>query len=248
VERVTGDIRRPADLERSLAGIHVVVSCVQGMVGTDVSPASVDRDGNLALVRAAARAGADVVLVSLTHAAADHPLEVARMKYAAEQALAAGEVPATVVRSAAFTELWADIILQSAGRGHRPTVLGRADRPIWWVSVEDVAEATVRAVVDPAYRGRTLDVVGPDGLTLVELARAVMETRGWPGSPRRVPAPVVRAAAATVGRLKPSLGRLLSAAIGMDDLPPDEPAATRRDFPGLEPASVPSVLASGQAG
>ncbi len=72
VEVVRGDVRRPADLDRALVGARLVVSAVQGMVGKDVSPESVDRDGNLELVRAARRAGAEVVLMSVTGASADH--------------------------------------------------------------------------------------------------------------------------------------------------------------------------------
>ena len=187
VDVVRGDVRRPADLDRALVGARLVVSAVQGMVGRDVSLESVDRDGNLELVRAARRAGAEVVLMSVTGASADHHLEMARMKYAAEQALVASGAPFTVVRAAAFAELWLGIVEQTAGQGQRPLVFGSADRPLWWVSVDDVAEATARVVLDPSYRGRTVDVVGPEGVTLTGLASAVMRARGWPGRPRRVP-------------------------------------------------------------
>ena len=243
VELVHGDVRRPADLDSALAGARLVLSAVQGMVGKDVSPASVDRDGNLELVRAAGRAGAEVVLMSVTGASAGHPLEMARMKYAAERALVTGGVPFTVVRAAAFAELWVGIVEKTAGRGRRPLVFGSADRPIWWVSVEDVAEATARAVLDPSYRGRTVEVVGPEGVTLTGLASAVMRARGWPGGPRRVPRVALRVGAATVGRLKPQVGTMLRASLAMDESPPDDPEVTRRDFPGLRPALLEEVLA-----
>lgn len=180
VELVHGDVRRPADLDNALAGARLVLSAVQGMVGRDVSPASVDRDGNLELVRAAGRAGADVVLMSVTGASFDHPLEMARMKYAAEQALVTGGVPFTVVRAAAFAELWAGIVEQTAGRGQRPLVFGSADRPIWWVGVEDVAEATARRAGHDVpgadrrggrSRGNDVDRTGVRGQSCAWLAR-----------------------------------------------------------------------------
>ena len=243
VEVVHGDVRRPPDLASALDGATLVVSAVQGLVGRDVSPASVDRDGNVALVAAARGVGAEFVLMSVTHPAADSPLEVARMKWVAERALLDAGVPATIVRAAAFTELWTEIVAQTAGRGRRPVVFGRADRPLWWVSVDDVAAAVVRVVLDPAYRGRTVEVVGPEGITLTELGLAVMGARGWPGRPRRVPRAALRLGAATVGLIKPQVGRMLRASLAMDLLPADDPAVTRRDFPGLEPATVAAVLA-----
>ncbi len=243
VDVVRGDVRRPADLDRALVGARLVISAVQGMVGRDVSLESVDRDGNLELVRAARRAGAEVVLMSVTGASADHQLEMARMKYAAEQALVASGAPFTIVRAAAFAELWLGIVEQTAGKGQRPLVFGRADRPIWWVSVDDVAEATARVVLDPSYRGRTVDVVGPDGVTLTGLASAVMRARGWPGRPRRVPRAALRVGAATVGLVKPQVRTMLRASLAMDESPPDDPDVTQRDFPGLKPASIEEVLA-----
>jgi uncharacterized protein YbjT (DUF2867 family) len=72
VEIVEGDVRAASDVERAVAGAHVVVSAVHGFVGSGgVSPASVDRDGNRHLIDAAARAGAAVVLLSVVGASAE---------------------------------------------------------------------------------------------------------------------------------------------------------------------------------
>jgi uncharacterized protein YbjT (DUF2867 family) len=182
------------------------------------------------------------VLMSISRASATHPLEVARMKYAAERALLDSGAPFTVVRASAFAELWAEIIEHTAGRGRRPLVFGNADRPVWWVSVDDVAEATARVVLDPSYRGRTVEVVGPEGVTLTELASAVMGVRGWTGRPRRVPRLALRVGAALVGPLKPQVGTMMRASLAMDASPPDDPEVTRRDFPGLSPARLAEVL------
>jgi uncharacterized protein YbjT (DUF2867 family) len=242
VDVVRGDVRSRSDLDRALQGADLVVSAVQGFAGAGVSPRSVDRDGNVELISAARRTGADVVLMSVTHAAASHPMELNRMKYAAEQALVASGLSATVVRASGFADLWLDIVEQTAGRGHRPLVFGRGDNPIWWVSVDDVAEVTARVIEDPGFRGRTVEVVGPDGVTLRELAALVMESRGWPGRPRRVPRAALRVGAATVGRLKPEIGRRMAASLAMDELPGEDDSSMRRDFPDLDRVSVRELL------
>ena len=92
-------------LQRAVDGADVVVSAVHGFAGPGgVSPASVDRDGNRHLVDAAVRAGATVILMSVVGAAPDSPMELFRMKYAAEQHLRARGTPWTIVRSTAFLE------------------------------------------------------------------------------------------------------------------------------------------------
>src|SRR4051794_28926422 len=76
-----GDLRRITD--ESLDGVSVVVSAVTGF--PTQPPRSVDRDGNVALIDAAERVGADVVLVSVLGSSADSPMELFRMKFAAEE-------------------------------------------------------------------------------------------------------------------------------------------------------------------
>ncbi len=151
VEIVEGDVRVASEVQRAVAGADVVVSAIQGLAGTGgVSPASVDREGNRHLVDAAARAGATVVLVSVVGAAADSPMELFRMKHAAEQHLRASGTAWTIVRSTAFLETWIDLLAQTADRAGRVVVFGRGNNPINFVSVNDVA-----AVVDRAISMRT---------------------------------------------------------------------------------------------
>jgi uncharacterized protein YbjT (DUF2867 family) len=217
VELVIGDVRDPVATAMAAAGVDVVVSAVHGFAGPGGgSPATVDRDGNLHLIRAAESAGADMVLMSVVGAAPDSPFELFRMKHAAEIALAASNVPATVVRATAFLELWVDLLNSTAGRSNRPLVFGRGQNPINFVSVGEVAALVERVVTDRATRGQTLEIGGPDNLTLTELAAMVAKDRGSAKNPRHLPRPALHVMAATVGRLRPELGRQARAALAMD--------------------------------
>jgi uncharacterized protein YbjT (DUF2867 family) len=106
-----------------------------------------------------------------------------------------------------------------------------------------VAAAACAVTLDRAYRGRTVDVVGPEGLTLTELAIEAMRARGLPGRPRSVPRAALHLGAATVGLVVPRVGRLLRASLAMDQAPPDDPEETRRAFPGLDLPAVADLLA-----
>jgi NADH dehydrogenase len=225
--------------------VEVVVSAVHGFVGPrGVTPATIDRQGNANLIDAAKSSGAHLVLMSVVGAAPDSPMELFRMKHAAEQHAVASGIPRTIVRSTAFAELWVELLRSTAARSGRPLVFGRGDNPINFVSVVDVAALVERAVVDPATRGNTLEIGGPDNLTFNQLARAVQDADGRAGRARHVPIGVLRVMADTVGRLKPQVGRQARAAIAMDTVDLIFDAATARDaFPDLPCTTVAQVLA-----
>ena len=219
VKIVTGDVRDAATTAAAALGVDVVVSAVHGFNGTrGASPETVDRDGNEHLIEAARLAGADVVLMSVVGASTDSPFELFRMKAAAEAALAASGVPATIVRATAFRELWVDLLRQTAGRAGRPLVFGRGHNPINFVSVVDVAALVQRVVMDRSTREQTLEIAGPDDLTFDELARSVAAELGGGGAPRHVPRAALHIMTHTVGRVVPKVGRQARAALAMDSL------------------------------
>ncbi len=244
LEVVEGDVRAPATLAAAVRGVATIVSAVHGFAGQGgVSPASVDRDGNANLVAAAASAGAAMVLMSVVGASADSPMELFRMKHAAERTLLAAGIPATIVRSTAFLETWLALLLQTAGRSGRPLVFGRGDNPINLVSAIDVAAIVECAVTDPCLLGRTLEIGGPENLTMNQLAAAVQGAAGRPGSPRHVPRTMLHAMAAAMGPVRPDLARKARAALVLDtaDLTFDA-GALRREFPHLPVTSLADLL------
>jgi uncharacterized protein YbjT (DUF2867 family) len=214
---VSGDVRDPQTLAPAAAGVDVVVSGVHGFTDPHRnSLAAVDRDGNANLIEAAKSAGADLVLISTVGATADSPMELFRMKHAAEQAATASGVPTTIVRATAFLELWIDLLRQTAARSGRPLVFGGGQNPINFVAVADVAAAADHAVTDPATRGKTLEIGGPDNLTFDQLAQAVQAAAGRAAPPRHVPTVMLHLIANSIGRVKPELGRQARAALAMD--------------------------------
>ncbi|MEO8551092.1 MAG: NAD(P)H-binding protein [Kofleriaceae bacterium] len=244
-ELCVGDVRHPETLSEFVTGASVVVSAVHGFVGPGGgSPASVDRDGNLHLIAAAAATGAEVVLVSGEDAAPDHAMELMRMKYAAEQALKASGARWTIVRATAFLETWIEILTQTASRTRGPLVFGRGTNPINFVSVHDVAALIARVTLDPSTRGATLHLAGPEDFTLGELAAAVSRAKQLL-PPRHIPRAGLHVAAIVATLFKPAFARQCRAALVLDRMDARFHATSCRDsFPGLPLTHLPDVLAS----
>jgi NADH dehydrogenase len=234
---VAADVRDLGALAPAIAGADVVVSAVHGMdPSSGQSPRAVDRDGNLNLIRAARGVGAHVVLVSVIGATPDHRMELHRMKGEAEQALRAGPADWTVVRAAAFAELWADVLRQAGGSSGVPRVFGRGTNPINFVSVHDVAAAVSRAATDPSLRGAVIEVGGPENLTMTEFASRLTPDRRPPG---HVPRAALQAMALVAAPIWPARARLARQALAMDvtDLAFD-PGASRAAYPWLPCTAV----------
>ena len=250
IEVVTGDVRDRASLAEAVWGADLVVSAVQGFAGPGgVSPATVDRQGNINLIDAARHAGAEVVLMSVVGAAESSPMELFRMKYAAEQYLRSSGASWTIVRATAFLELWIDLFTKTASRSGRPLVFGRGNNPVNFVSVTDVAALVERAVIDPAVRGRVLEIGGPANFTFNEVAAAVQAAAGRTSPPRHVPPPVLRLMAGTIGRVQPQLGRHARAALAMDRAALTHNAASvRLAYPGLPCTTLSACLQASVSG
>src|SRR6187401_1511320 len=163
VESVIGDVRRPATLQRAMAGVRTVVSAINGFGGEGaLGVKAIDRDGNVNLIEAAEAAGVEhFVLVSIQQAAADHPIELFRMKAAAENRLRASHMAWTMVRPTAYQETWLEIVGRPLVATGGTRIFGRGQNPINFVSAGDVAHFVDIAVTDSALRGQSVDVQGP---------------------------------------------------------------------------------------
>ena len=244
VDVVEGDVRDASSLGAAVAGVETVVSAIHGFGDTgNVSPASVDRDGNYHLIDAAAGAKAAVVLISIVGASAEHPIELFRMKYAAEEYLRASGAAWTIVRATAFAEFWIDLLDKTAGASGRPVIFGRGANPINLVSVSDVAALAEHTIVDASMRGVTLEIGGPENLSFNELAARLQRVSGRTVPPRHVPRVVLRLLAAALGRIQPNRARQVRAAIAMDTIDLTfAPTDLHRRFPERPVTSLDDIL------
>jgi len=217
VEVVSGDVRVPASLTAALAGVDSVISAVTGFGPGGDGPRRVDFEGNANLIEAAEAAGVKhFVLVSIHGAASEHPMELYRAKFMAEQRLRESRLEWTIIRPTVFKELWSGIVGDPLLKSGTALVFGRGENPINFVSVDDIARFIEKAVLDRDLRGRTLEVGGPENLTLNRLVEIVAQSHGLQAKARHIPLAVLRMGATALRLFKPDIAGLLQAAVLMD--------------------------------
>jgi uncharacterized protein YbjT (DUF2867 family) len=151
VETVVGDVRDAGVVAEAVRGCTAVVSAIQGFAGSPKqSPEEIDRDANISLIRAAAAAGVGhFVLMSMSAAAADHPMSLLRAKYAAEQELKSSGLEWTIIRPSASMDTWSGIISGKLASGGKALVFGPGRNPINFVAASDVAVVVDLAAARP---------------------------------------------------------------------------------------------------
>jgi uncharacterized protein YbjT (DUF2867 family) len=242
VEIVEGDVRDARAVERAVDGVDTIVSAVHGFVG-DGGPAAVDWLGNRQLIKAAQAAGVEhFVLISVHGAAADHPMELFRMKYRAEQELRASGLAWTIIRATAFMELYGGLIGGPLVNSGRTRIFGRGDNPINFVSVHDVAQFVDLAVTDPSLRDQQLDVGGPENLSLNQLAHTFEIVTGKTGTKSHVPLAMMRLLSVALRPIQPAVARQIQAGVLMDTSDMACDGADRRRFPSIGQTTVAEMV------
>lgn len=152
-------------LREACSGCDAVVSGMTAMGRPGDSIERVDRDGQLALVAAAAEEGVErFVYVSYSGVIGkDDPLTLA--KRAVERTLKHCGMTWTVLRPSYFMESWLSPALGFDVAAGKARIYGEGRAPISWVAREDVAEFAAAAVDSEEARNATIEIGGPEAVS-----------------------------------------------------------------------------------
>lgn len=188
VEVVQADVHDDADLRRLLRGVDAVINLVAILHGTAQAFEHVHVALPRRLAAACAQAGVHrLVQVSALGADPQGPSQYQRSKGRGEQVLqeaaAAHGLALTVLRPSVIFGVGDRFLNLFAGLQRVLPVMALAGsqarfQPVW---VEDVAQAIVRSLDEPAAQGLTIECAGPHVYTLGELVRLAGR---WAGCPR----------------------------------------------------------------
>jgi uncharacterized protein YbjT (DUF2867 family) len=248
---VPADVHDEAALTRLIAGHDAVVNLVAILHGSAAAFEQVHVELPKKLARACAATGVRrLVHISALGASLDAPSMYQRSKARGEAVLqtaaAAGTLDLTLLRPSVifgaqdkFLNMFAKLqrvfpVMPLAGANTR-------FQPVW---VEDVAEAVLRCLLDPATIGQTYEACGPDVFTLRELVKHAGQWAGVNGGRGR---PVIGLPLA-LARLQARLMELapgdpLMSRDNLDSMAVDNVASGR--VPGLDTLGItPAALAT----
>jgi len=180
-ELVRGDLKDRASLDAACRGASAVISTASSTMSRQEGDSieSVDRQGQLHLIDAAAAAGVQqLILISLSSFAPDFPLQSA--KRAVEKRLRESGMIYTILQPTFFTEVWLSPALGFDAANAKAQVYGAGQNQISWISFQDVARFAVTALKSPRAKNAIIELGGPEPLSpleVVHLAEQVTRKR-----------------------------------------------------------------------
>ena len=172
---MTGDLKNPESLRVACAGVDAVVTTANAVGrGGDDTIESVDRQGNLNLIDAAAAEGVrHLVLTSVLGASPESPMPLLRARAEAEQRLRGSGMAWTVLQPNVFMDLLVPAVVGGPAMAGQPvSLVGEGRRRHSFVAMRDVAAFAVAALDDPRAEGQTLVIGGPQALSWRDVVEA----------------------------------------------------------------------------
>ena len=192
------ELTEPSSIRGSLDGVSVVISAL-GKTNQRGGPKRrrVDVDANLSLLREAQAAQVSRFgFLSVATARADHPVAMVRMKGEVEDAIEASGLPYVIVQPTGYySDLWQ--MLEMARKGTLWTV-GDGRMRFNPIDPRDLAEFTVRQLLDAGEASERLPVGGPEVLDSYDIARICSHVLGRQVRLRRVPLRIARLAISAI--------------------------------------------------
>lgn len=241
VELVLGDLKNRASLDAACRNASVVISTATSIQSRQEGDSfeTVDRQGQLSLVEAAARAGVrHFILVSFPGIDIPFPLQAA--KRAVEERLRSSGMTYTILQPTCFAEVWLSPALGFDPAHAQARIYGAGENRISWISFRDVAECAVAALDNPEAANAVIRLGGPEALSPREVVRLAEGATGKAVHVEYIPEEALRAQYSAAGDpLQQSFAALMLYYAQGDVI---DPAEALRRFPGYRPRSIREYL------
>ncbi len=177
IELVEGDLRDINSLYRACRGVKTIIStatAIHSLNGED-NFESVDYFGHLNLVEAAIDAGVQRFIFFSYPEMLQGPDPASRAKRLIEKRLKDSGLNYTILRPSYLMEFWLCPAMGFNYPNGKVTIFGSGENEVNWLSLSDVAQFTIRCIDCPSYWDKTIDLVGENPLSLVDVVQ-IFET------------------------------------------------------------------------
>jgi len=216
-ETLYGDLRNPDSLRQVCVDVDKVVLSAHALFGRGGERSElIDLKGQQAMIDAAKAAGVDhLVLVSIRGADPESPVAFARFKYGSEQHLRDSGLSYTILQPSAFMGFHTyEMIGKPIAETGKARLFGKGESLRNYVAEEDVAEFVLMALDDPALRGQTIEIGGPDNFTPLQVVALYEQLTGREAHVSHVPRAALRSMSTVLRPFHPGLSQVM--AFGLD--------------------------------
>jgi len=184
-EAIIGDLKDPESLSRACDDVGAVITTANaaGRGGEDTFQ-TVDDEGNLNLINAAAQAGVEhFIFTSVLGSDPNSADPLLRAKGVTEERLRASGMTFTITQADVHMDMLIPLVVDvPLSQGEPVRVVGEGRRKHSFVAQQDVAAFTVAALDHPAAKNNTIVIGGPEPLSWRDIVSTVERERRRPVS------------------------------------------------------------------
>jgi uncharacterized protein YbjT (DUF2867 family) len=168
-EVFVGDLKSPLSIDAACRGVSAVISTASATLSRQPGDSieSVDRDGQLTLVNAAAAANVSRFILVSFRRRPDLSFPLADAKADIEKAITNQNF--TVIQASYFMEVWLSPALGFDYANATARIYGAGANQLSWVSFGDVAEMCALSVRNPEAERKVIEFGGPEPLSPLEV-------------------------------------------------------------------------------
>jgi uncharacterized protein YbjT (DUF2867 family) len=179
IQIVAGDLTRPETLAGACHGVDAVVCTATTMpTGADDGLRRVDHDGVLALIDAAERAGAKKFVYTSYSGNLRRESALETAKRDCEARLLQSGMDVVILRPTYFMEVWLGPHLGFDPVNGTARIIGTGEAKISYISLSNVAEFAVSALLKQTGKQVILEMGGPEPLSQLDVVRIFERTLG----------------------------------------------------------------------
>ena len=176
-------------------GVSQIVSTANNNMGKGaMSPLRIDLTAHQNLCAAARNTGVRRLLYTSFHGAAPIVgVDIFRLKWHIGDAVRRSQVPYILLQPTAFMDIWIDQLIAGGIRKNGVTMLfGDGTAVANYISVNDVAEFTVKIMAREDVVNEAIDFGGPSDISFNDLATLIERRLGASGKRRHIPVAVMK--------------------------------------------------------